>query len=461
MHSLDSVIAALRLAFLAFAGAVLICGGATAVIAQSSDGDSGYSDKDVDLDVLIEAIDDYGKWRRHDAYGDVWTPEVADDWRPYTIGQWAHDEAAGWTWVSEEPFGWVVYHYGRWSRNDEFGWFWVPGTQWAPAWVAWREADEHVGWAPLPPEPPDYTGPPYERTVIYDEPRYEAFWVFATYSLFVQPHIHRHIIWHRHHHHHDIYRKSRRGHHARWRHRRIVNRGVSLRDLRKRARRHVRPAHVVVSHRERARNKRHRRDGHGLVRVYRPSADTKPRRAERHNGERRFHNVDDRRANRRRTKEGGTASRPTARKVEKHGHAAKRGHASKGGQAAARRALKRKAASSERRANRGGNAERRASRGSKAERQKVQRHRRATVKRQAKPKAQHRAGRKARAPRKAATHRKVQRKSAHSRRARANRSVRRRAASKPRARARAHAKPRGRAGRPQARRRGGGGHRRR
>jgi hypothetical protein len=27
----------------------------------------------------------------------------------------------------------------------------VPGTEWAPAWVAWRYGDDWVGWAPLPP----------------------------------------------------------------------------------------------------------------------------------------------------------------------------------------------------------------------------------------------------------------------------------------------------------------------
>src|SRR5262249_33021133 len=26
------------------------------------------------------------------------------------------------------------------------------GNQWAPSWVTWRESDEYVGWAPLPPE---------------------------------------------------------------------------------------------------------------------------------------------------------------------------------------------------------------------------------------------------------------------------------------------------------------------
>ena len=28
----------------------------------------------------------------------------------------------------------------------------MPGYEWAPAWVSWRQTNDHVGWAPLPPE---------------------------------------------------------------------------------------------------------------------------------------------------------------------------------------------------------------------------------------------------------------------------------------------------------------------
>jgi hypothetical protein len=31
------------------------------------------------------------------------------------------------------------------------GWYWVPGTVWAPAWVAWRSGPGYIGWAALPP----------------------------------------------------------------------------------------------------------------------------------------------------------------------------------------------------------------------------------------------------------------------------------------------------------------------
>ena len=30
---------------------------------------------------------------------------------------------------------------GRWFFDDSYGWVWVPGSEWAPAWVAWRYGD--------------------------------------------------------------------------------------------------------------------------------------------------------------------------------------------------------------------------------------------------------------------------------------------------------------------------------
>src|SRR5438132_1412444 len=54
--------------------------------------------------------------------------------------------------IRTSPSVGATYHYGRWTRLRGTGWCWVPGRQWAPAWVSWRESDEHVGWAPLPPE---------------------------------------------------------------------------------------------------------------------------------------------------------------------------------------------------------------------------------------------------------------------------------------------------------------------
>jgi hypothetical protein len=52
----------------------------------------------------------------------------------------------------ESQWGDVTYHYGRWYDAPSNGWVWIPGTTWAPAWVAWREGGGYCGWAPLPPQ---------------------------------------------------------------------------------------------------------------------------------------------------------------------------------------------------------------------------------------------------------------------------------------------------------------------
>jgi hypothetical protein len=72
-------------------------------------------------------------------------------WRPYTWGQWVATDL-GWTWISYWPWGWAPFHYGRWTYHPPYGWVWIPGTVWAPAWVAWRSGHGWVGWAPLPPQ---------------------------------------------------------------------------------------------------------------------------------------------------------------------------------------------------------------------------------------------------------------------------------------------------------------------
>ena len=105
-------------------------------------------------DTFYRKLEPYGAWRETGDYGYVWQPRASQqsrDWRPYTDGRWAYTDA-GWTWVSGEPFGWATYHYGRWTRLRGVGWVWVPGEEWAPAWVSWRTSNQHVGWAPLPPE---------------------------------------------------------------------------------------------------------------------------------------------------------------------------------------------------------------------------------------------------------------------------------------------------------------------
>lgn len=93
----------------------------------------------------------YGSWVDVSTYGRCWRPVgVAPGWRPYEIGHWEWTDV-GWYWVSDDPWAWACYHYGSWELDPAYGWVWVPGTEWAPAWVVWRQAPDYVGWAPCGP----------------------------------------------------------------------------------------------------------------------------------------------------------------------------------------------------------------------------------------------------------------------------------------------------------------------
>jgi hypothetical protein len=69
---------------------------------------------------------------------------------PYTNGQWVNTDA-GWYFKAPTPVEETVSHYGRWVNSPTAGWLWVPGRVWAPAWVDWKQNDDYVSWAPLPP----------------------------------------------------------------------------------------------------------------------------------------------------------------------------------------------------------------------------------------------------------------------------------------------------------------------
>jgi hypothetical protein len=102
-----------------------------------------------------ETLDDHGRWVTHPRWGEVWVPTTTqENWRPYLLGHWVYTDEWGWYWLADEEWGWITYHYGRWvvDRDYGLGWIWVPGTQWSPAWVSWRQGDEVIGWAPMPPD---------------------------------------------------------------------------------------------------------------------------------------------------------------------------------------------------------------------------------------------------------------------------------------------------------------------
>jgi hypothetical protein len=103
-------------------------------------------------DDFDEPLSPYGQWVVVEGYGRCWRPaQVEANWRPYANGHWELTDA-GWYWESDEPWAWATYHYGRWEMTGNYGWVWMPQTEWAPAWVSWREGGGYVGWAPLPPE---------------------------------------------------------------------------------------------------------------------------------------------------------------------------------------------------------------------------------------------------------------------------------------------------------------------
>ena len=107
----------------------------------------GWTDRAVFYDRLAP----FGQWVWLEGQY-VFVPSNVDRfWRPYTLGRWVFTDRYGWMWASNEPFGWATYHYGRWGFSKRIGWFWVPGSRWAPAWVSWRQSDDYVAWAPLPP----------------------------------------------------------------------------------------------------------------------------------------------------------------------------------------------------------------------------------------------------------------------------------------------------------------------
>ena len=98
-----------------------------------------------------EPLMPYGGWVTVGRYGTCWRPTgVEVGWRPYCNGQWVWTDA-GWYWESDEPWSWACYHYGYWVSDPYYGWIWVPGTEWAPAWVVWRESPDYIGWAPCGP----------------------------------------------------------------------------------------------------------------------------------------------------------------------------------------------------------------------------------------------------------------------------------------------------------------------
>ncbi|HEY1959707.1 MAG TPA: DUF6600 domain-containing protein [Polyangiaceae bacterium] len=125
--------------------------------AQAATDDQDSSDADPNaIDNFRQALAPYGSWVDDPQYGTIWFPSpsaVGGDFTPYlTNGHWVYDN--DYTWVSDYDWGWAPFHYGRWFVYPGHGWAWIPGTEYAGAWVTWRNGDDgygYVGWAPTPP----------------------------------------------------------------------------------------------------------------------------------------------------------------------------------------------------------------------------------------------------------------------------------------------------------------------
>src|SRR5690606_6781080 len=63
--------------------------------------------------------------------------------------------------------------------NDQYGWGWVPGYEWGPAWVSWRQGGGQYGWAPL--------GPNVSIGINVNIPL--SHWVFVPQRYFFSPRI--------------------------------------------------------------------------------------------------------------------------------------------------------------------------------------------------------------------------------------------------------------------------------
>src|SRR5215813_3791371 len=152
-------------------------------------------DRELDIDVVYQALEPYGRWFEHAVWGTVWQPTVEPGWRPYTRGMWVYSDAEGWYWEAEEPWGWAPFHYGRWLLDTSGTWIWLPDTEWAPAWVAWQVSDDYAGWAPLPPEAVwGADGELLPATAILAGPGRQSQWCFVRPHQLILPGLYRYLL---------------------------------------------------------------------------------------------------------------------------------------------------------------------------------------------------------------------------------------------------------------------------
>src|SRR6201996_1582262 len=143
---------------------------------------------DVSYQTFYDQLSPYGQWIEDPDYGYVWMPDVTPDFKPYaTNGHWVYTDE-GWAWDSDYAWGWAALHYGRWFFRDGYGWMWVPGNDWAPAWVSWRNSDDYYGWAPM--EPGISVSLAYSSG--YNPPPH--YWNFVPHAYVASPHLNNYYV---------------------------------------------------------------------------------------------------------------------------------------------------------------------------------------------------------------------------------------------------------------------------
>lgn len=252
MHSLRTLLAALLVV-------------ATTVVVSTG---PGQAQEPIQISEFYDQLEPYGRWVDHPQYGSVWAPDTDPEWRPYTRGRWVFTDEHGWLWQSEEAFGWAVYHYGRWFLDEDLGWLWVPGSEWGPAWVAWRHSDSHVGWVPLPPEAEWHNDALTFSSTYYDRPHLSPAWVFVPVAALTTYAIYRYILPPRRN---TVFLRSttwvpRSHHHGRHG---VFNAGFDRRRYETITRRPITPVRIVVSNRPQVSGARAGAPG-GSVQVFRP-----------------------------------------------------------------------------------------------------------------------------------------------------------------------------------------------
>jgi len=222
--------------------------------------------------IFYSSLSPYGEWVESD-YGYGWRPlQVAHGWRPYLYGRWVWTDY-GWYWVSSEPFGWATFHYGRWDYDDYYGWIWIPDNVWGPAWVEWRYDDDYIGWAPLS----SYASFSLNIGISYRD-RWVSpvhYWNFVPCRNFTSARIYENVQpverAQR------IFGSTRSAGTIMAENNRIVNHGVDVNFIERRANTHINRVDVVQ--RDRGRGERLVRESNRqTLEVYRPKIDAEPRR---------------------------------------------------------------------------------------------------------------------------------------------------------------------------------------